>query len=615
MEKRVLQVADDSWRMERIKRREMEKKQRQQTLASLKRSPMPLVGPDLTHVRDLKCDKCNDDTEFVRSEDWFMEPIDAMMLKDKLFEGWFSWMKTFLLSEPLLPVSVTSLAIHPAHIKMIKNLRKNNPETPVVFVVTSRTPEVDILLINYALRVNNVKSAVIDVDNLLPQNLLVELFKEESQIKVRLENDGNVLILLDGDKEENLKRVLRACGFGKSKKVFFLPISINSEKNIQSFSTVEPQIDLGIVKINFHVPYQIDDLLRRQEWNDDAEERVEAISKHLLYDVTMKRPIMSTNVVAFLLLTEFRDGTTVKNLEERLDDFRQSYHSIDFAFQGNAEDVVEHAVEILSERLIKIDGDSITINSSYIVELSSYAEALVPHFALASLLIIAAQTLKRMENFIDFCALVTTATELCELLENQIKFGKPCEDFASQLNRAFDSCSCGEIFLKPVVQALSANEQRALRMARQYELENEDSDDDGDAGYQSRNPNNEVTINEGKSKEIEASRNVTFPILDAYLTAAFGLKKIIGEEAYAVDEFIKCAVKAMREELEDKRCFFWESCSEYWMRSSLKYFESWGIIVIDRTGDNPTMTLHRDHNNNKAVNFLIQRLDRFFEAT
>lgn len=603
MEQRVLNVPDDSWKIDRIRCFENQKKEREQLLFTVKKTPLPCIHPEVTRWVDSKCGNCNEGKkQFSRYDDRYMEPIDALLLKDKLFNGWLDKLKSFLYYGKLLPVTMQSLAIHPGHIRMMQNLRKNNPEAPLVFVMTTKAPEVDILLVNYALRVSDIKVDVINVDNLLKQHPFLETVQDESEIKNCLENGGNMLILLDGEEEDNLKRVLNGCGFEGSKRIFFLPVSINAERNVLIHST---PADLGIVKINFHEPYTINDLLKETNGGEEKQ-RIEKISKHLFYDVTAKRPVMSTNVVAFLLMTEFRGGASVNVLASRLNSLRkENYLYIDLGFDGEAEDIIEHAVEILSE-LVVVKGDIVSPNTASSIEISRYAEVLFPHFALDSILIVSAQSLKRKENFVNFNDLITTATDLCELLESQIKFAKPCEDLSSRLRLAFDKCAVNGIFHKPVAEALSTNEQRAQRMARCFESENDDSDDDV---YETRNSLNEIKINEDKATEIEALRNVTLPIIDCCLTVAFCLKKI--KKSLSYNDFINRSVKMMREELEDGNCKFWESCSKDWIKNCLKCFETWGIIKINRAGDESVVTIHPDHNNKKSINFLIQRIERF----
>lgn len=66
----------------------------------------------------------------------------------------------------------------------------------------------------------------------------------------------------------------------------------------------------------------------------------------MLSDSSRSTPIMSTNIVAFLLLNKFRDGCTLDKLVEAFDSMRQEMERKDknVAFCGETVDIVEHAV-------------------------------------------------------------------------------------------------------------------------------------------------------------------------------------------------------------------------------------------------------------------------------
>jgi len=57
-------------------------------------------------------------------------------------------------------------------------------------------------------------------------------------------------------------------------------------------------------------------------------------------------PIMSTNVVAFLLLNRFRDGCTLDKLVEAFDSIWQDleFNDKDVGFCGETVDIIKHAV-------------------------------------------------------------------------------------------------------------------------------------------------------------------------------------------------------------------------------------------------------------------------------
>lgn len=103
---------------------------------------------------------------------------------------------------------------------------------------------------------------------------------------------------------------------------------------------------------------------------EEHRQLVDSIARHVLYGkrldnfmniasvtfgvITIKQfsdcsasvPVMSTNVVAFLLLNKFRDGCTLDKLVETFDWLRQDLESRnkDVAFCGETIDIINHAV-------------------------------------------------------------------------------------------------------------------------------------------------------------------------------------------------------------------------------------------------------------------------------
>lgn len=577
-----------------------------------KTTTLPQLLPTTTIAKDVKCGSCNSEPKrFTKLHDWYMDPIDALQMRYQSKDGWFDWLK-FCYIQKTLSRSMTSLAIHPAHIRMIKNLQKDEPEKPLIFVVKTQQPQIDLMLIRYALQVNDIKLPMTILNKLRVIDTQLTVANEEvveSEIYEHLMASGSILLVLNDDDNEDLAKALGASGFGLAKEVFLVPVSIGAEKIVNGFIPKWFSDDnLGIVKIDFHESYSMKDLLRSKH-SVRAGERVklEIIADHLNFDIAKKTPLMSTNAVAFLLLTEFRDGATVESLAAKLDRLRENRFSMVFAFEGEAEDIVDHALQILGTSLVEAEGDLIkpTTKIPNILKLSRYAEVLLPHFAFESILVIAAQFLQRTEPFVDFNNLIDIATELCEILQFEIALRKPCEGFAGQLDYAFDRCSENGIMRKPVAKVYTESEQRAQRMARQFESEDEYSDDDD--GYRGRNPDNEVTINREMTNEIDALVSVTMPILDAYYTAACCLRKHVGVKDIKKKSFVDTSVQMMREELEDGNCKYWESVSESYVESCLKLFKSWNIVNVD--GD--MMRIKTKHKS-KSIESFINKIEKFF---
>lgn len=604
-------------KLDRMKLREGEMAVRVRQLYSLKTSTLPIIFPTLTTPKDSKCRKCTVDKEnFLTYHDWLVDPVDVLTLQTQVKQSWFEWFQMWLLRRNLSS-SMDSIVVHPAHIKMLKNIQKKFPKRPLVFVLQpTATPQIDIPLIHFVLSQNDVKLPLIICDSKFQELPRTKAFTatscseiSESKIAIHLQSGGNILIMLNDEAHKDFSKVLNASGFGLATEVFLVPISINSEKLRKEYA----RSSLGIVKINFHEPYTVGDLLKSNDSQsaevDDDLRKVRKIKQHLRYDIAMKGPLMSTNALAFLLMTKFRQGATIETLADGLAQLRQDMMFVDFGFEGTNEDVVEHAIELLSGNLIEVDDKTIKIKRDNIVELSEYAAPFVPHFAIDSILVVAACALKDREHYIDFNELISKAKELCVILQFEIPFKKPCEDFKNFLDEAFDRCSLQGLLNKPIAKVFTDSERRAMRQAKHLGLDDDDDDYDdysNDDGYRSRNPEDEVTINEELMNKIESLKNVTMPLLDAYLTLIYTLKEFKKNEKITEMFLVAVSERKMREDLEDGNCKYWESSSINWMQGCVNYLKLIGIIEVH---DNSKIS----HNGKSSIRSLIDDISYFFD--
>jgi glycerol-3-phosphate O-acyltransferase 1/2 len=74
----------------------------------------------------------------------------------------------------------------------------------------------------------------------------------------------------------------------------------------------------------------------------------------IIPDAIEAMSVMSTNAVAFLLLTKFRNGTSLEELAQALDDMRLDVRSaeLQLGFSGDSIDVINHAVSSQSNFLL-----------------------------------------------------------------------------------------------------------------------------------------------------------------------------------------------------------------------------------------------------------------------
>lgn len=115
---------------------------------------------------------------------------------------------------------------------------------------------------------------------------------------------------------------------------------------------------------------------------------------------------MTTNAVAFLLLTRFRDGCPLNVLADALDELRETLElDRDIGFTGNSVNVILYAVDLLGPGMIVREKRSMQVfikpitSTPNVIELSYYSNSLLPHFALESIVITAMdKTLKENED-------------------------------------------------------------------------------------------------------------------------------------------------------------------------------------------------------------------------
>lgn len=167
--------------------------------------------------------------------------------------------------------------------------------------------------------------------------------------------------------------------------------------------------------------------------------------------------VMSTNAVAFLLLNKYRKGVPVDELVDALDELRADLASSrrDMGFTGDSLDVINYAVSILDLNNICVPIIVITvlfqiellgpavirkerINSEEIIrpiallpniiELVYYSNTLTTVYALQSIVATALFTLDTSLGFVNQDDLVEAATELCDILQNEFIFVKPCQN-------------------------------------------------------------------------------------------------------------------------------------------------------------------------------------------
>ena len=149
---------------------------------------------------------------------------------------------------------------------------------------------------------------------------------------------------------------------------------------------------------------------------------------------------MSSNAVAFLLLTRYRDGTTKLKLLEGLRrlvfDLKWDEQNIGFEFVEDYDQMVDFVCKLLGPNLIEV---TVAENNEQflrpvlclesLIELSYYGNIVVHSYALQSIL--ANVILNSKSDNLNENEIIDDCLELCDVLQYEFVFCKPCQDLTS----------------------------------------------------------------------------------------------------------------------------------------------------------------------------------------
>ncbi|XP_070494776.1 probable glycerol-3-phosphate acyltransferase, mitochondrial isoform X1 [Chironomus tepperi] len=592
----------DSAKLERMRCREIRKTDKERNLMTLKRTCLPVMEADYVRVKDPKCNRCNKDKEnYGLTFEWHLEPVDILD-DDKIFYGTNS-------TKRMLSKVTDGIIIEPAKIKMIKYLQENKSEIPIVYVFKSRDQKFDEILLNFCLKTYKLEIA------------LSTIGMDEISLENHLNSHKSLMIFMDD--EIQLKNVLKCIEYGKLKEIYLLPVSINYE--IQHSKEFKPPMmnifpkyfyeNYGIVKVNFNEPYTCSDLLQWIKEDDETVEAMdEAIEGHLLHDIIFKRPIFATNILAYLMLTYFRtNGGTIEDIATRIDEIRNNpTNFIDFSFDGDAVDVAKYAVTKLNNKIIINENLMIKPkeDTATLIELWDYAETLICHFALQSVIILTAEHYKRVDSYVDYDKMIEHAKDLCEIIQLEVPLYKACSNLKEQLENAFDILSRKDLLTKPNVVTYTENEKRAQKIAEYFD-DDDEYDEYGSYNGSAINAENEVTINTEKQTEINYLKHVILPIQESYMNVAYCLKRLIGDQIVDEQYFLNLTMNAMIDECFAENCKYWESCNTKWMKNALKLFELWGVVSKVTDADTVKYFISYDYNTEEGIHDLARSIERF----
>uniref|UniRef100_A0A6P7G532 Glycerol-3-phosphate acyltransferase 1, mitochondrial isoform X1 n=1 Tax=Diabrotica virgifera virgifera TaxID=50390 RepID=A0A6P7G532_DIAVI len=338
---------------------------------------------------------------------------------------------------------------------------------------------------------------------------------------------------------------------------------------------------------------------------------VERISKHIIYDCAQSSSVMSTNALAYLLLTCFRDGVSIEKLVVAFDALRRDleYERKDIGFSGDSIDVINYAVEMLGPGLIrkeKVNNEDIVKPIAIlpnVIELSYYSNTLVTHFALESVIAIAIDAMDHSSGNVVQQDLVENVQELCDMLQFEFLFCKPCQN----LEQIITSCIDDLIDRKQIFLVDSEEENdlniRSRRLARQFDDDDNEEERISPKIYK-LNPNKEAV------DALKYLRVPIAPFVDTYAITAFTLDKLVGRQLLE-SELLSDVLEELKSQLSSGGIKYGESVSVDTIKNALKLYQHWGILECHSEKKMRLYYLQESQDDSECISALYQRVQKF----
>ncbi|XP_054726101.1 glycerol-3-phosphate acyltransferase 1, mitochondrial isoform X1 [Anastrepha obliqua] len=331
---------------------------------------------------------------------------------------------------------------------------------------------------------------------------------------------------------------------------------------------------------------------------------IESISREVVFDCAAATSVMSTNALAFLMLTRFRTGAQVTDIAQALDSLRDRLKGRkDMAFAGDSLHIVKYSCDLLGEALITRTQDERgqiyfqpvqSIES--LIELSYYSNMLTPYFALQSVLMITFHELlpkpvdgKSNGNDHDQANMpgvsrknvIDAALANCDVLRYEFILHKPTQVLSNLLEVSLDELIVNGLIKLPDIKEEPDSNVESRKIARNIAAYLDDTDDSeyGTDEVYNESEQPDIFLTHDTLTEQKALCEVLAPFSHTYLSTAQSLS-ILYKNPMLESEFIKFVINDISNKVKSGACPYAESVSTDSVRNCLKLLEKWSVLEI-----------------------------------
>ncbi|XP_041065483.1 glycerol-3-phosphate acyltransferase 1, mitochondrial isoform X5 [Carcharodon carcharias] len=374
-----------------------------------------------------------------------------------------------------------------------------------------------------------------------------------------------------------------------------LPAALSLEEILlPSIITDRPGLD-------FAEPDQVP-IINSRDFSDEQYRRqlISNVAKHALFTASRCSAVMSTHIVACLLLYRHRKGVHLSKLVEDFFSMKEVVLARDFdlGFSGNSEDVVMHALHLL--------GDCVNVRSSRrnseffiaptttipaLFELNFYSNGIFQVFLTEAILACSLCAIlkekitepEQMDLTVSQERLIRTAASLCHLLSNEVMVALPCQAVYQVCHDAVGKfIQYGILMVAEEDLSPSPTEETWANKYPDGLSWRSDEEDDSDYGEEQRDRYLKVSQSQDHQEFITFLQRLLGPLLEAYFAAAVFIQsfRVPVEETEYISKFHKYLLSRT----EMKIAVFGESATFCLAKSAVKTLKDLGVFKVQKSG-------------------------------
>lgn len=371
---------------------------------------------------------------------------------------------------------------------------------------------------------------------------------------------------------------------------------------------------------------------------ENERELINKIGLHIVHTCSQTQALMSTHLLAFLLLTKHRQVTTFESLVQDFSWLRTEVlarkRDVGFSPSSSPNDVVRYALTMLGPSMVQRSCESDVvkvvpcIDIPAVFELSYYSNHVISVFLLESIVVSAVIYLSDINLSTLRVAttpgeiilmsreeILETAVDLCTLLKHDFIPVPPCVQLEGALADTLDHLVTTELL--KVDDHLDSEEayentydrQWANRVSNKLSFvdgEEDDYDEDDFCGHEQML---RVNLEQEECKEkLLFFHSVLAPFFEAYLVTGHHILEML-ESDVAETDFMKKLHDHAKSRVTDGVASYAESAALETLKNAVKSYKDLRIIASFNVSNVTMLELHGRYNVRDSLNLYIRMLE------